>query len=50
MPPNENGSDQGWDGAFKGEVCNPGVFTYVAEVKFIDGRTQLYFGSVTLIR
>lgn len=50
MPPNENGSDQGWDGSFKGNVCNPGVFTYVAEVKFIDGRTQLYFGSVTLIR
>ena len=50
LPPNENGSDLGWDGTYKGKYCDPGVFTYLAEVRFIDGRTQKYFGSVTLIR
>lgn len=50
LPPNENGSSQGWDGTHKGKYCDPGVFTYLSEVKFIDGRTQKYFGSVTLVR
>jgi len=50
LAPNENGSDRGWDGSYRGKFCDPGVFTYVTEVRFIDGKEQLYFGSVTLVR
>jgi len=42
--------DSGWDGNFRGEVMNPGVFVYYAEVEFIDGRVELYKGDVTLMR
>jgi gliding motility-associated-like protein len=40
----------GWDGTFKGQPMNPGVFVYVAEVRFEDGQTMLLKGDVTLLR
>ena len=45
-------SDQfhGWDGKFENEYLNPGVFAYVVEVEFFDGRTKLFQGDITLIR
>jgi len=39
-----------WDGTFKGRDVAPGVYTYVANVQFINGTTQLLKGSVTLVR
>lgn len=39
-----------WDGTFKGRDVDPGVYTYVANVQFINGTTQLLKGSVTLVR
>ncbi|MEM8906535.1 MAG: gliding motility-associated C-terminal domain-containing protein [Bacteroidota bacterium] len=42
--------DFGWDGTFRGELMNPAVFVYFAEVAFEDGRTELYKGDVTLMR
>ncbi len=38
----------GWDGSFRGEKMNTGVFVYWAEIEFIDGSTQLFKGDVTL--
>ncbi len=40
----------GWDGSLRGEPMNPGVFVYVAKVRFSDGSVELYTGDVTLIR
>ncbi len=45
-----NDPQYGWDGAFKGRTMNPGVYLYVAEVEYIDGRTELLKGEVTLLR
>lgn len=39
-----------WDGTYKGRRMNPGVYVYLVEVKFLDGRTILYRGSITLLR
>lgn len=39
----------GWDGSFKGKRINPGVFTYFAEVLFIDGVVQTYKGDVSIV-
>lgn len=40
-----------WDGTYKGQEVNPGVFVYVVEITFIDNNTRLvYTGDVTLIR
>lgn len=40
----------GWDGTFKGQPMNPGVFVWVVEIEFIDGVVELYKGDVTIIR
>lgn len=48
MPIDEFGD--GWDGRFKGSYVQPGVYIYVVEVNFLDGRTLLYRGDVTVLR
>jgi len=40
----------GWNGTHKGQLMNPGVFVYWAEIEFVDGSTELYKGDVTLMR
>ena len=46
--PNDPG--QGWDGTFRGERMNAGVFAYFAEVEFEDGAVILFDGDVILMR
>ena len=41
--------DYGWDGTLKSEKLNPGVFVYVAQVRFLDGEVIMYKGDVTLM-
>jgi gliding motility-associated-like protein len=41
---------QGWDGTFRGELLNPGVYVFRAEVEFTDGFIDNYGGDVTLLR
>ncbi len=40
----------GWDGTFKGEALDNGVYVYVVEVLFLDGVIRQYSGSITLMR
>ncbi|MCB0676387.1 MAG: gliding motility-associated C-terminal domain-containing protein, partial [Saprospiraceae bacterium] len=46
--PNDPGA--GWDGRFRGEALNPGVFAWLARIEFIDGTVEWYQGDVTLVR
>ncbi len=41
---------QGWDGTYKGDLQNPGVYTYYAQGIYLNGRTKEKTGTVTLIR
>jgi gliding motility-associated-like protein len=45
-----NQPDLGWDGTFKGEEMNPGVYVFYAEVRFLDGLTEVVKGEVLLMR
>lgn len=45
-----NNEAVGWDGIYKGQPLNPGVFVYVAEVEFIDNSVLQFEGDITLIR
>jgi gliding motility-associated-like protein len=38
----------GWDGRVNGELVNPAVYIYFAEVEFIDGEVIRYKGDVTV--
>ena len=40
----------GWDGTHRGELLNPGVFAWYAEVEFEDNVVRFYEGDVTLMR
>lgn len=45
-----NDPDFGWDGTYRGELMNGAVFTYFAEIEFIDGVVELFEGDVVLMR
>ncbi len=45
-----NDSFYGWDGMHNGEPLNAQVLVWTAEVRFIDGRTEVLKGDVTLMR
>ena len=45
-----NDSNLGWDGNYRGESVLPGVYVYFAVVRFIDGKTEVYRGDVTVLR
>ena len=40
----------GWDGSYDGKIMDPGVYLYLVEIRFIDGKTFLYRGDVTIVR
>ena len=39
-----------WDGLFRGERMNPGVFTYKAIIVYVTGEREVRYGDVTLVR
>lgn len=45
-----NNPPLGWDGTFRGQLMKPGVFTFYAQVLFIDGAVEIVEGDITLLR
>ncbi|MFT4759250.1 MAG: gliding motility-associated-like protein [Paraglaciecola sp.] len=45
-----NDTSVGWDGTFAGEALMSGVYVWVVEVVYVDGRTEVLRGHTTLIR
>lgn len=43
-----NDPNYGWDGRYKGRLMNPGVYVYMAEITFVDGKTEIFSGEFTL--
>jgi len=48
VPPND--PDLGWDGRFKGQRVNPGVYVYSFHVSFPDGTKEIIHGDITVNR
>ncbi len=42
--------DAGWDGYFRGAPAPSGVYVYIAQVIYLDGRKEIIYGDVTLAR
>lgn len=40
----------GWNGMFKNQFLNSGVYVYVAVIEFVDQTTQQYSGDISLFR
>jgi gliding motility-associated-like protein len=45
-----NDDSYGWDGTYKGQEMNSGMFIWTVDVEFEDGQTVTYKGSTFLIR
>jgi gliding motility-associated-like protein len=45
-----NQLSKGWNGIFKGKLQNSGVYSFIAEIEYLDGTKQTKKGSSTLIR
>ena len=45
-----NEESGGWDGIFNGEQALPGVYTWMAEITFLDNQTEFFSGDITLLR
>lgn len=43
-------NSRGWDGTFKGEDMNVGVFAFYTLIEFIDDEVVLFEGDITLLR
>lgn len=42
--------DNGWDGAYRGEIMHPGAYIFWAELERVDGTTFIETGSFSLVR
>ncbi len=45
-----NDQQKGWNGEFKGQPVNPGVFAWRAQVRFIDEEVKNFAGDLTILR
>ena len=45
-----NDRNRGWDGTSKGTHLNPGVYTFMALVEFVDNEVVPYSGTITLVK
>jgi len=43
-------SEFSWDGTHEGKACNAGVYAYILEITYTDGKKETRSGNVTLIR
>jgi large repetitive protein len=41
---------KGWNGYYRGKLCQQDVYIWKAEVKFLGGKTFNKIGDITLIR
>jgi hypothetical protein len=41
---------EGWDGTMKGIPVNPGVYVWMARIRFIDDEVFSYHGDITVVR
>ncbi len=45
-----NETQEGWDGTFNGQPCQPGVYVFILQYTLMNGRAQTISGSITLVR
>jgi len=45
-----NDESIGWDGTYRGQPMQPGVYVWQAEVEFVDGAVEVFAGDVTVYR
>lgn len=47
---NTSDKNMKWDGTYKGQACNAGVYAFILDINYIDGSNETRSGNITLIR
>jgi gliding motility-associated-like protein len=47
---NPQTDETSWDGKFNGKNASQGIYSYIAEIEFIDFSTEVFSGTIMLIR
>ncbi len=42
--------NQSWDGTINGQIAPNGVYVFMTEITFVDGKTEIFSGEITLTR
>ena len=42
------GPTDGWDGSWFGKPAQEGVYVWIAEIEFVDGKSEKFSGSITV--
>jgi len=45
-----NNEELGWDGTFRGEPMNIGVYAYTTKIRFIDEEVLFYSGDISIVK
>lgn len=45
-----NDRSRGWDGSTRGKTLNPGVFVYLATIRYLDSVEMAFSGDITLVK
>ncbi|MCB0521149.1 MAG: gliding motility-associated C-terminal domain-containing protein [Lewinellaceae bacterium] len=45
-----NDPAHGWNGVFKEKPMDPAVFVYKAEIEYVDGEVEVFYGDASLVR
>jgi gliding motility-associated-like protein len=45
-----NTENTGWDGFFKGKLSESGLYSWLAEIEFVDGKREVFKGGVIVLR
>jgi hypothetical protein len=45
-----NDPKKAWDGTYQGAYVQDGVYTYLIEFKYFDGKSYLFRGTVTVLK
>ena len=45
-----NVAGAGWNGIYNGKEVEQGVYVYLIEILLVDGKTEFYYGGLTVIR
>lgn len=48
--PTDDPTEGSWDGDFRNQEAQSGVYVYIVTVEFIDGFSETYTGDITLLR
>lgn len=46
----DDANNNGWDGSYNGNFVSPGVYVYIYEIEYLNGKVETFSNTLTLIK